>query len=114
MEKVENALHVLSHFQILSGLKINTEKTQILRLGSKRNSVETLCPHVRLKWVTEICILGITISHNVYDLIKLNFDQKLEKAKNIIQTWQSRDLSLYGKVTIIKSHILSITSHCVC
>jgi hypothetical protein len=50
-------------------------------------------------------ILGITIPTNgkYEDLIKLNYDEKKVKIKNIIQSWSKRSLTLFGKVTIIKS-----------
>jgi hypothetical protein len=49
-------------------------------------------------------ILGITIPTNgkYEDLIKLNYDEKKVKIKNIIQSWSKRSLTLFGKVTIIK------------
>jgi hypothetical protein len=39
-------------------------------------------------------------------LIKLNYDEKKVKIKNIIQSWSKRSLTLFGKVTIIKSLIV--------
>jgi hypothetical protein len=58
--------------------------------------------------VDKIKILGITIPTNgkYEDLIKLNYDEKKVKIKNIIQSWSKRSLTLFGKVTIIKSLIV--------
>jgi hypothetical protein len=58
--------------------------------------------------VEKIKILGITIPTNgkYEDLIKLNYDEKKVKIKNIIQSWSKRSLTLFGKVTIIKSLIV--------
>jgi hypothetical protein len=39
-------------------------------------------------------------------MIKLNYDEKKVKIKNIIQSWSKRSLTLFGKVTIIKSLIV--------
>jgi hypothetical protein len=52
--------------------------------------------------------LGITIPTNgkYEDLIKLNYDEKKVKIKNIIQSWCKRSSTLFGKVTIIKSLIV--------
>ena len=54
--------------------------------------------------VDKMKILGITIPTNgkYEDLIKLNYDEKKVKIKNIIQSWSKRSLTLFGKVTIIK------------
>ena len=35
-----------------------------------------------------------------------NFREKLDKIKKLINIWSSRGLSLYGKVTIIKSLLI--------
>ena len=58
--------------------------------------------------VGKIQILGIIIPTNgkYEDLIKLNYDEKKLKIKNIIQSWSKRSLTLFGKVTIIKSLIV--------
>ena len=62
--------------------------------------------------VDKIKILGITIPTNgkYEDLIKLNYDEKKVK-KNIIQSWSKRSLTLFGKVTIIKSLIVPQLTH---
>jgi hypothetical protein len=54
-------------------------------------------------------ILGITIltKGKYEDLIKLNYDEKKVKIKSIIQSWSKRSLTLFGKVTIIKSLIFN-------
>jgi hypothetical protein len=59
--------------------------------------------------VDKIKILGITIPTNgkYEDLIKLNYDEKKVKIENIIQSWNKRSLTLFGKVAIIKSFIVS-------
>jgi hypothetical protein len=58
--------------------------------------------------VDKMKILGITIPTNgkYEDLIKLTYDEKKVKIKNIIQSWSKRSLTLFGKVTIIKSLIV--------
>jgi predicted FMN-binding regulatory protein PaiB len=40
------------------------------------------------------------------DLIEENYYNKKKKILEIIKTWQKRDLTLYGKLTIIKSLII--------
>jgi hypothetical protein len=49
----------------------------------------------------------MTTNGKYEDLIKLNYDEKKAKIKiNIIQSWSKRSLTLFGKVTIIKSLIV--------
>ena len=105
---LNNALKLLEKFYKISGLKINTEKTNVFRLGSVRNSCETLCPHVKLKWENKcINILGITLSYD-YSMMKIiNLDTKLNKIESLYKVWSKRSLSLYGKIIIIKTFGMS-------
>ena len=38
---------------------------------------------------------------------KRNWDEKIEKVKHILASWKDRDLSLFGKVQIIKTFVVS-------
>jgi len=50
--------------------------------------------------------LGIFFSYDKKMLYLKNFTEKLNKIKKSINIWSSRGLSLYRKVTIIKSLLL--------
>jgi hypothetical protein len=54
----------------------------------------------------KITLLGVTLPTNgkIEDLIKLNFEGK--KIKDIVHSWSKISLTLFGKVTIIKSLII--------
>jgi len=64
-----------------------------------------------MKWVSELKVLGIVLKNNEDEMIKLNFDRKLDEITNIIKTWRSRHLTVYGKVLIIKSLLVSKLLH---
>ena len=51
--------------------------------------------------------LGVTFTTLSGALIKLNYEPQLEKMQNLLKTGQGRDLSLIGKITIIKSLAIS-------
>ena len=51
--------------------------------------------------------LGVDICHRTEDLLKLNYARALEKIKAIIQIWDKRYLTLFGKVMILNSFIIS-------
>ena len=44
-------------------------------------------------------------------MTKLNFENKIKKMESLINIWAARNLSLKGKVTIIKAMVLSQISH---
>ena len=95
---------MLNKFQSISGLKINLEKTKLLKLGSAKDIQGTLAPELNLEWTNEpISILGVQITTKTKELVKLNFEPKVKKFKQILNIWQSRDLTIMGKIQIIKS-----------
>jgi hypothetical protein len=101
---LKNALILLKKFYRISGLKMNTEKTNVFRIGSIRNSCEKLCPHVKMKWENKaINVLGITVSYDYPLITKLNIESRLQKIDAIYKVWSKRNLSLYGKIIIIKT-----------
>ena len=44
---------------------------------------------------------------SVAGIIEVNYEARITKAKSRVNVWKSRDLTLMGKVTIIKSLIYS-------
>ncbi len=95
-------------FYSASGLKVNYDKTEILRIGSLQNSNAKLINCKKMKWTNgPITVLGIQICTNRADLIASNFEPILKKIENVCQIWRQRSLTLFGKVTIIKTLLVS-------
>ena len=60
---LETALNIMELFGSLSGLKMNTEKTKIIWIGSKKHCKEKLNISAKLHWGdTEFSFLGIDFS----------------------------------------------------
>jgi len=95
---------LLDKFKNVSGLKVNSLKTEGLWIGSLKGS--KMKP-LGIKWPQDpIKALGIFFSYDKKLLYLKNFTEKLDEIKKLINIWSSRGLSLYGKVTIIKSLLL--------
>ena len=62
-------------FENISGLKINTDKTEILKIGSAKDK-EDLLPHYKCKWTNNIKVLGIEIWSNMNDTLSKNYTKK--------------------------------------
>ena len=92
--------NLLDDFEKVSGLKLNIEKTEAMRIRSFTNHVHT---PFGVKWQKCVKFLGIFITYDVQLLVEKNFKQRLKKVKNTINYWKIRGLSIYGKVNIIKS-----------
>ena len=61
-----------------------------------------------IKWPkTPIKALGVHFTYDPKLLKEKTFIERLDSIKKLINIWSSRGLSLYGKVTIIKSFLIS-------
>ena len=95
---------LLDDFKKLSGLAINPSKTEGMWIGSSRGNKTK---PFGIKWPNEpIKALGVYYSYEPKLLLEKNFIEKLDTIKKLINIRSSRGLSLYGKVTIIKSLII--------
>ena len=98
---LESSLDVIGKFSKISGLKLNSKKTEALWIGSKARSPEVLCPEKGFKWQQiKIKALGVWLSIDPEETANLNFQEKTEKVLNLLRNWQYRRLSLLGKITI--------------
>lgn len=102
----------LTQFANLSGLKINYDKTQVVWIGAKKYSSDSIKTRWKLKWgITSFKILGITYDVDLDKMGKLNFLPKIEQIEKILKQWQKRYLTPFGKITVIKSLLLPKLTH---
>lgn len=88
-----------------SGLKLNIDKTEGAWIGSLRNNQTK---PLGIKWPdTPLRILGVYVSYNKDECNKLNFEDKIQKCKQLINSWIPRNLTLIGKSIIIRTFIIS-------
>ena len=102
---VENALKTVEDFGRLAGLNLNIKKSKAIWLGKwEKNKSYPL----QLKWLrSPVRLLGIHVSYDEKGNNELNFNLKIRKLQTNLDMWRSRDLTLFGKVLIIKSLGLS-------
>lgn len=95
---VPNLLEYVDSFGKLSGYTINWSKSELMFIGGNR----TIC-YSPIKAVDNyISYLGVKISKNYESLLKLNFEEGLEKMKRCIDYWKTLPLSMIGRVNAIK------------
>ena len=106
------SLQILKWFHIKSGLKINITKTKVIRIGNIRESDRRFGRENNLDWVTKFTVLGIE-----YDVLTMenitnaNISVKLDSMKHIFNAWSCRNITPIGRVTILKSLVLSKITH---
>ena len=50
--------------------------------------------------------LGVHFGHDISKCQQSNIEKQLQKTKEIINNWNKRNLSIIGKITIVKSLLL--------
>lgn len=107
---VKNALICLKKFHMISGLLINMDKTLGKGIGSLNNFIPD--DNYSIKWTTgPIATLGVTISNEPKVIKKHNFDARIKVMSDTLNIWLCRNLSLNGKVTILKSLALPLVQY---
>ena len=99
-----NLFESVSIFGRYSGCR---SKTEAIWIGSKKGCVER--PHVLrgISWKTsQFKCLGVSFSLNVKLIFDLNYREKFKRMKQSINCWRMRNLSLIGKVCVIKTLVL--------
>ena len=107
LDSFTNLFNVLRDFGSLSGCKINMSKSEAIHIGSSKGSDFKPYSNEGLVWKDNtFSTLGINFSLNVKALYELNFIPKLTHIQQTLNCWRSRNLSLIGKITVIKSLLL--------
>ena len=102
-------LQTMEMFRGWSGLKINLSKTYLTvfdKLADKPRFVEEL----RIKWCTEFKLLGIYFDSTLSKM-HVNYENAIESVRREINSWKFRFLTIYGKVTVIKTMCIPKLNH---
>ena len=107
-ESLVSSLAMLDDFSKVSGLRLNDKKTEALWIGASIENDKILLSGKELKWPKDtVKSLGLWISTDRELSASSNYNEKLEKVKEILRCWKYRRLTLIGKITVIKSLVVS-------
>ena len=119
IQSVKNVLIELEKFGEISGLVCNLSKCEAMALGDSEEEKITY-NGIEIKWVKKMKITGITFGNNTEQNRKQDVDDAISKMKTQLQIWRGRNLSLLGRIQIVKtfgisqilyvSNMLSITN----
>ena len=101
-----SALNILKRFGHLSGLRLNIDKSEGLWLGKDKN-LQIKCDLFGVKWPETFRCLGIYLGHNKQLNDRKNFEEKVDSIEVILKKWEKRDLTLFGRVLVLKTFALS-------
>ena len=103
---IPQVLEAISQFSEVSGLVINTSKSQIIPLGKgKFDSCGMSTSRAPIKY------LGIYVGKNAQACDEANWNGRINHIKALIKSWKSRVLTAYGKILVIKNLLLSTVVH---
>lgn len=98
-------LHTVEKFGTYSGLTLNKTKTEGMWLGTNRDNTSK---PLGISWSDEpVRVLGVYISYNEQECIRKNFQDKIIKCKGILDMWKGRNLSIIGRIQIVRTFIIS-------
>lgn len=102
---LKKALDLIDHFASFSGLYINESKTHCMIMGGNHRGIKDIAG---INVVNEIKILGVFFNDAICAMDnEKNWLKRIEVIKSIIIKWQKRNLSLIGKIHVIKTFLLS-------
>ena len=103
IDELKECIVTINHFGKVSGMTLNKSKCEGLWLGNNRH-LQVNCTLCDIKWPTApIKCLGIYIGFDQHECNRLNWYNKIDKIDLLLQSWKKRDLTLFGKVQVIKS-----------
>lgn len=111
-QSFETCIHTILEYAKYSGLNMNFEKTKIIGLGRMRNTQNIYLSNMLFEWnPKKFTFLGIEFNIDLDNLLESNIQNKIVSMQNIINAWKLRNLTTLGKVTIVKSLIISKITH---
>ena len=106
-ESFQNLFSTLDKFGICSGCKINLSKSDAIWIGSKRGTNYFPYSDKGLSWNTSTFkTLGIVFHLDTKYMFDLNYKVKLKQIEQTLNCWRARNLSLVGKICVIKTLLL--------
>ena len=91
---------------------MNKNKTKVIWIVKQKHSKDKLSVDVNLDWGTiQFYLLGLRFPVNLDKMTTLNYSLAFEKAKKLLQSWKWRPLTPIGRITVIKTFILSKFVH---
>ena len=109
---IRSCMVTLNEFEKISGLKVNTDTTKVVKLGDWGDSRTNLCNDLKLIWTDEFISLGIKYNVNdMENITEMNIAIKKKEMYRLINTWNTRNITPLGKITLIKCLLISKIPH---
>ena len=111
-KSIKEVVSTLDKFETLAGLRVNKDKTQMLRIGKGATSDKILCEELGLKWVTRLKVLGVNLSAAPHEMME-NLDEKIAEIESLLNNFTYRNITVYGRIRVVKAIALSKVTHLI-
>ena len=109
LSSLKGVLHELDEFTKVSGLQTNFGKTKCLQIGDNIAAEEI--EQLGLTTVNQLKVLGIVFEKSNENITANNLALILPKMIKEIAQWRRRNLTLIGKITVVKALLISKMVH---
>ena len=107
---LQKFLELVEVFGECSGLRINHDKSEVMLLGnSVRSSLRNDTEIKNLEIKHSVKFLGVHFTYDSRTKRKLNFDEIVTSIKQKLHIWRWRDLTIFGRIQIVKTFIIPIS-----
>lgn len=101
---LQEALQIFDIFSRASGLSMNVNKCEAMWLGSKKYCQDT---YHNFAWKRKLKILGIHFANDkTASQVEENWKERIGNVNRMISQWEKRNLSIMGKVCVIKTFLI--------
>ena len=106
---LQTVIDIYAEFYKATGLKINADKTEMIKINIDQEPIEIkyLNKQYEITPQPEIKINGVWIGSDEPECYKLNWKHIIKKMKIQINMWFPRNLTILGKIQIIKTFAYS-------
>lgn len=105
-KSIAESFKILDFYGSASGARVNVEKSEVLVINEEVSSISNRDRSLVVK-SDAIEILGIHLGNDIEKCEHMNWKNKIDKMKLILQLWKQRGLGLKGKSIVIQSLLLS-------
>jgi hypothetical protein len=57
--------------------------------------------------------LGINVDVDLDKIVNINYNERILQIKKLIKIWSKRNLTVIGKITVVKTPILTVLNHLI-
>ena len=91
---------------------MNFGKTVVVWFASEYPPNSTYLPHLNFQWnPPSFTALGVEFTVDLKNIADININKKLTSMTNLINQWSKRDLTPLGRITVLKTLIISKIVH---